>query len=148
LITGQVGEETLMKYDSYPHKMLFDEFEGLLAICDPSHLKKCARYHLIKGGVCAGFSESCEPLPLTELPEVLCLPRIVFSDLQIIEMNEKHPQKLFAANNIHLCLSYEWMKILLYIYSLSVSSTRPFLKREFVDRTDLSSSRAASHPSS
>jgi hypothetical protein len=81
LITGQVGEKTSMKYDIYPDKILFDEFEGFLTICDPSHLEKCVRHHLIKKGVCAGFSESCEPLSLIELPEVLNLPRIVFSDL-------------------------------------------------------------------
>jgi hypothetical protein len=34
------------------------------------------------------------------------------------------------------------------VYSLSGSSIRPFLEREFVDRTDLSSSRATSHTSS
>jgi hypothetical protein len=33
-------------------------------------------------------------------------------------------------------------------YSLSVFSIRPFSKREFIDRTDLSSSRGASHTSS
>jgi hypothetical protein len=33
LITGQVGEDTSMKYDVYPDKMLFNEFEGFLAIC-------------------------------------------------------------------------------------------------------------------
>jgi hypothetical protein len=69
--------------------MLFDEFEGFLTICDPSHLEKRAQYHLIKGDVCAGFSESCEPLNLTALPKVLNLPRVVFPDLQIIKMNEK-----------------------------------------------------------
>jgi hypothetical protein len=78
LITGQVDEETSMEYDIYPDKMPFDEMEGFLAICNPSHLEKRARYHLIKGGVCAGFSESCEPSSITELPDVLNLPRIVF----------------------------------------------------------------------
>jgi hypothetical protein len=67
LITGQVGEETLMKYDIYPGKMVFDQLEGFLAIGDPSNLEKRARYHLIKGGVCARFSESCETLSIAEL---------------------------------------------------------------------------------
>jgi hypothetical protein len=118
LITGQVGEETSIKYDIYLDKMLFDEFEAFLAICDLSHLEKLVRYHLMKEGVCAGFSESCEPLSLTELPEVLNLPRIVFSDLQITKVNRNLPRKLFAASNIHVCLRYGLLRILLYLFPL------------------------------
>jgi hypothetical protein len=129
LITGQVGEETSMTYDIYPDKMLFDEFEGFLAICDPSHLEKRARYHLIKGCVCDGFSESCEPLSLIELPELLNLPRIVFSDLQITKMKEKPPWKLDAVNNIHFCLRYGLIRILLYSFPLYLVDTAIFEER-------------------
>jgi hypothetical protein len=129
LITGQVGKDTSMKDDIYPDKMLLDEFEGFLAICDPSHLEKPARCHLIKGGVCAGFSESCEPLSLTELPEVLNLPRIVFSDLQSTKMNEKLPRKLFTVNNIHLCLGYGLVRIFLFLFPVCLFDTVIFEER-------------------
>jgi hypothetical protein len=112
LITGQVGEETLMTYDIYHDQMLFDGFEDFLAIYDPCHLEKRARYDFIKGGVCAGFSENCEPLSLPELPKVLNLLRLVFSDLQIIKVNEKLLRKLFAVNNIYLCLRYGLIRMI------------------------------------
>jgi signal recognition particle receptor subunit beta len=107
-----------MTHDFQTDKMVFDEFQGALTICGPSHLEKRARYHLIKGGVCAGFAEGCQPFSLSELPEALNLPRIFFSDLHITKMNEKLPRKLFAIANIWLCLSHELIKISLYLFPL------------------------------
>jgi hypothetical protein len=129
LTTGQVGEETSVKSDIHPDKMLFNEFEGFLAMRDPYHLEKRARYHVIKGGVCAGFSEKCELLSLTELSEALNLPRIVVSDLQITKMNEKFPRKLFAIKNIHLCLPYELIRVLFYLFPLCLFDTAIFEER-------------------
>jgi hypothetical protein len=86
-------------------------------------------YHLIKAGVSAGSSESCEPLSLTELPEALNLPRIVFSDLQVTKMNKKFPRKLFAVNNIHLGLHYGLIRLLLYLLLLCLFDTAIFEKR-------------------
>jgi hypothetical protein len=63
-----------MTHDLQTDKMLFDEFQGSLAICDPSHVEKRARYHLIKGGACAGFAEDRQPFSLSELPEALNFP--------------------------------------------------------------------------
>jgi hypothetical protein len=94
-----------------------------------SHLKKCTQYHLIKRGMCAVFSESCEPSSLTELPEVLNPPRIVFSDLQITKANEQFPRKLFAVNNIHLCLRYGLIRILGYLFPLCLFDTAIFEER-------------------
>jgi hypothetical protein len=113
---------------------VFDGFDGPSAICDPSHLEKRARYHLVKGCVCAGFRESSELLSIKELPAVLNLPRIVFSDLQITKMNEKLPRKLFAIKNIQLCLRHGLIRILPYCFPLCLFDTAIF--EEKICRSD------------
>jgi len=77
-----------------------------LVSCDPSHLEKRARYRVLKGEACAAYRKTEQIIDISELPEILNLPSVVFSDLLVTKMNDHLPHQLFHLNNVNLMLGY------------------------------------------
>ena len=78
----------------------YEDVETPMAISDPLHLLKRARYRLVSKCIDAGMSGSEQLLNLEAMKEMFDVPNTVFDNSQYTKMHDDLPLKMFSLRNL------------------------------------------------